>query len=139
MEDSISTKKLLIIFSSIVLSTVLIFANGFLIFADTLSRTISDATPASIDANGNQVILLKAKGGFEPRLSSILPNKPAVLRVDTSNTFDCSSTLSIPKLGINETLPSTGTKEFKIPPQTADTVIDGTCSMGMYNFKIIAQ
>lgn len=138
MEERLPLKNLTFIFGSVILSTVLIFVVVFLIFSGSDS-SFKDAIKATSDSNGNQVITLKAKNGFEPKISSIQANKSATLKVDTSNTYDCSSTISIPKLGISSVLPASGEKEFTIPPQMAGTVIDGTCSMGMYNFKIVAQ
>jgi hypothetical protein len=54
----------------------------------------------------------------------------------TNGTFDCSSSVKIPSLAIQKTLPPTGATDIDIPPQTAGTKLKGVCIMGMYNFEI---
>lgn len=86
--------------------------------------------------SGQQIIALTAKGGFSPAMSTAQAGVPSVLRVSTSGTFDCSSSISIPSLDYRGNLPPSGTTEIEIPAQVAGTTLNGTCSMGMYNFAI---
>jgi plastocyanin domain-containing protein len=61
---------------------------------------------------------------------------PTILKMDTQGTFDCSSSLTIPALGIMKALPPSGETEIEIPPQNAGTTMHGLCAMGMYNFAV---
>lgn len=87
-------------------------------------------------ANGTQVITVTAKGGYSPRKTSARANMPAILKVKTQGTFDCSSALTIPAIGYNKTLPASGETSIDIPAQKPGTTIEGFCAMGMYYFDI---
>lgn len=83
-----------------------------------------------------QILDLTAKGGYSPKIINAKASINTILRVKTAGTFDCSTALVIPKLGIRKNLPPTATTEIAIAPQQAGTSLKGTCSMGMYNFLI---
>jgi plastocyanin domain-containing protein len=138
MEET-SSKKTLLIFGSIIVTTVLLFGGVFVLLSgssDSKNGTQNKASVASTDSKGNQVIELTAKTGYTPKVSTAQANKPITLRVSTKGTYDCSSGVNIAKLGISKQLPADGTTDIQIPSQTAGTTINGTCSMGMYNFQI---
>lgn len=88
--------------------------------------------------NGKQIIEIKAKGGYQPRKSIAKAGIPTILRFDTSGTFDCSSSVRIPIMGISKALPQTGTTDIEIGIPQAIT-LQGTCGMGMYPFEINFQ
>lgn len=94
-----------------------------------------EGTSNSIE-DGKQIINLKAKVGYSPSLSTAKANTPTILRVKTAGTFDCSASITIPSIGIRKNLPPTGSSDIEIPEQEAGTILNGTCSMGMYNFSI---
>ncbi len=101
----------------------------------TSQLTDLDDTPlASID--GKQIINIKAKNGYTPYIIEAKANVDSILRVNTNNTFDCSLALRIPTLNVDQMLPITGNTDFNIPSQESGSEINGTCSMGMYSFKI---
>lgn len=87
-------------------------------------------------SKGVQFIDMTAKGGYSPKLIQAKANTPTTLRVTTNNTFDCSASLSIPSKSIHRSLPASGATEIDLGTQTAGAEINGTCAMGMYNFKI---
>lgn len=101
----------------------------------------SSAGQATVNANnvtvvdGKQIIEIKAKGGFEPSKSTAKAGIPTILRFNTSGTFDCSSSVRIPNLGISKNLPQSGSTDIDIGVQQASSVT-GTCEMGMYPFEI---
>ena len=105
------------------------------------SRNESSTGQATVNANnvtvvdGKQIIEIKAKGGFDPSKSVAKAGIPTVLRFETSGTFDCSSSVRIPNLGIGRNLPSSGSTDIDIGIQQASSV-QGTCGMGMYPFEI---
>jgi plastocyanin domain-containing protein len=86
--------------------------------------------------NGVQIINMKAKNGFTPSDIVAYANMPTILRVQTSNTIDCSNTVRIPKLGISQPLTFNGTTDINIPPAEKGQELVGTCGMAHYVFKI---
>ncbi len=115
---------------------------GFSQFSsDAVSQTDVSTVPGKPTGNvtivdGVQIITLTAKGGFEPRKSVAHKGVPTIIRFSTNNTFDCSSDVVIPSLGIRKVLPQTGMTDVAIGnPET--TRLTGTCGMGMYPFEVI--
>ena len=107
--------------------------------------TTRDATQGSetkeINSNvtvedGKQIVTISAKGGYLPEITEAKADMPTVLRVETKNTFDCSSTLLIPSMDYQKNLPPTGVTEVELPPQDVGSTFEGLCGMGMYRFKI---
>lgn len=127
-----STLRNLSVFLVIALLVLLFF--GFRENPSTSNTATPGATPEIIE--GKQILNLTAKGGYSPQIIEAKADIPTLLKVQTKSTFDCSAALVISDLKVNEILPPTGTKEIEIPAQKSGTVIDGTCSMGMYGFKI---
>lgn len=106
---------------------------GFLIFLSGSSRpSVGEVIP---QANA-QMVELKAKGGYFPQSQTAKANMPTTLRVKTDSTFDCSSALNIPSLGVRKNLPPSGSTDIAIPPQASGAKLKGTCSMGMYHFEV---
>jgi len=85
--------------------------------------------------NGKQIIEMTAKGGFYPQKSAAKAGMPTLLRVKTDGTFDCSSIVRIPSLGIKTFLPPTGTTDIDLGSPRA-TTLQGMCGMGMYSFEV---
>ncbi len=96
---------------------------------------VADAGNVSV-TDGKQVIEIGVKGGYSPKVSTAKANMPTVLRMTTNGTFDCSSGVTIPSLGIRQTLPPSGNTDIEVPAQKAGTTLDGVCVMGMYNFAV---
>jgi plastocyanin domain-containing protein len=88
--------------------------------------------------NGLQIVDLVAKGGYFPRTIQVQPNMPIKLKVETKNTFDCSSAFQIPNLKISKSLPPSGVTEFNIPALAPGQSLEGNCSMYMYRFTLKA-
>jgi plastocyanin domain-containing protein len=55
----------------------------------------------------------------------------------TKETYSCARGFVIPALNVDELLPASGTVVVDIPAQKTGTVIQFTCSMGMYTGEII--
>lgn len=85
---------------------------------------------------GVQYVNIKARGGYSPSVSVAQAGIPTKLNVKTNGTFDCSSFLVINELNYQGTLPQTGETEIDLGIHEPGTTLSGTCSMGMYNFKI---
>lgn len=86
--------------------------------------------------NSVQNITIKAGLGYSPNRISAKADVPTQLKVDTNNTYDCTAFINIPKLGIKEYLPPTGSTYFNIPPQAAGEEIEGYCGGDTYKFII---
>ncbi len=86
--------------------------------------------------DGKQVIDIRAKGGYSPRVVTAKAGVETLLRMNTSGTFDCSASLVIPKLSYQKFLQPEGTEDIVISAEQAQGTLQGLCSMGMYNFQI---
>ncbi|MSU74173.1 hypothetical protein EXS57_00135 [Candidatus Kaiserbacteria bacterium] len=107
----------------------------------TLNKTNIETSPTADNVSivdGQQIIEITAKGGYTPRTSTAKAGIPTILRFHTNGTFDCSSSIRIPSMGISKSLPSAGTVDIAIADPKAGPLI-GTCSMGMYPFEINFQ
>ena len=85
--------------------------------------------------NGTQMVEIRAKGGYNPRVSIAKAGVPTVLRFITSGTFDCSASIRIPSLGVSQILPQSGSTDVAIQNPAAG-ILQGTCGMGMYPFSV---
>ena len=104
------------------------------------SKSISSGDNSASENNvtivdGKQIIEIRAKGGYQPRISLAKAGIPTILRFNTSGTFDCSSSIRIPSLNISKILPQTGVTDIDLGTQKVGT-LQGTCGMGMYPFEI---
>jgi plastocyanin domain-containing protein len=125
--------------SIISIIVAIMFLGGVIVLSQPPSSGDSSAgsTPNNVSIiDGKQVIEITAKGGYSPRNTIAKANMPTVLKVKTNGTFDCSSGLSIPSIGYQEYLPSSGETLIEIPQQKENSTLQGLCSMGMYNFEI---
>ncbi len=124
------------------ISVGLVLGIGVLFFGDSLQRS----NPAPIDGEQNveirdgvQYIYIDAKGGYSPRVTAAKAGIPSKLIVNTEGTYDCSAALVIRSIEYQKVLPPTGEEEIDLGTLQAGTMVQGTCSMGMYNFVINAS
>jgi plastocyanin domain-containing protein len=96
---------------------------------------VTDAHNVTV-TDGKQIVEIGVKGGYSPKVSVAKAGMPTVLRMTTNATFDCSSALTIPSLGIRQMLPSSGDTDIEVPSQKAGTTLNGVCAMGMYHFAV---
>ncbi|QQS60840.1 MAG: cupredoxin domain-containing protein [Candidatus Moraniibacteriota bacterium] len=120
---------------------IVVFSLSFLLFRNnTIEKDIQVLTTSGESDNvfmegEKQIIHIKAKGGYTPRISKAKVNIQTILKVKTEGTFDCSSVITIPSMKISENLPPTGETEIDLGILEEGT-IQGTCGMGMYSFQI---
>ncbi len=119
---------------SVVLAIVLIGGAFMLSNKNKTEIPVVNANNVSI-VDGKQIIDLTAKGGYQPRKSIAQAGLPTILRVNTSGTFDCSASISIPNKKISKILPQTGITDIDLGVSVLGT-LQGTCGMGMYPFEI---
>ncbi len=103
----------------------------------TTAEAIAPANNVTI-VDGKQIITIQVKGGYTPKKSTAKLGVPTILRFTTNGTFDCTSGVRIPSMGISKTLPSTGTTDIDRGSPTVAT-LQGVCSMGMYPFEVDFQ
>lgn len=121
----------------------IVIAGGIIFGAFMLAKNNSQPdNPASVQnvtvVDGKQIIEIEARGGYSPRKSAAKAGVPTILRFKTSGTFDCSSSVRIPSLGVNKILPQSGTIDIDLGDQTSGR-LQGSCGMGMYPFEVDFQ
>ena len=107
----------------------------------TLNKPSAPNEPAADNVtivDGQQIIDITAKGGYTPRTSTAKAGIPTILRFHTNGTFDCSSYIRIPSMGVSKNLSSTGTFDIPISDPKAGPLV-GMCGMGMYPFQVNFQ
>lgn len=128
-----------ILFGIVVISVLLM---GGYIVKNILGSSQESKVPVARDnvsiVDGTQIILLTAKGGYLPAVSTVKAGMPTILRVNTTGTFDCSSAIRIPSLKVSQNLPVTGSTDVTLGTLSAGS-ISGNCGMGMYPFQIVVE
>ncbi len=118
---------------------VIFFGAAYLLTGGPAGAIQAPVTADNVSiVDGVQIVEITAKGGYQPRSSVAKAGLPTVIRFNTSGTFDCSTALRIPSLGISRTLARNGNTDVDIGTSKAET-LKGSCSMGMYRFEIDFQ
>ncbi|MCX6735617.1 MAG: cupredoxin domain-containing protein [Candidatus Parcubacteria bacterium] len=126
------TISLSIIIAGLIIAGAIFFSGG------SASKKESAPVQNAFIQDGKQTIEITAKGGFTPRTTVAKAGVPTVLKIKTEGTFDCSSVVSIPELGITKNLPNTSVTEIDLGVR-GPGILNGTCGMGMYPFEIDFQ
>jgi len=121
----------------LILAPLLLFIAILIVLRGGSASVPNGSNVAMVD--GKQIIQIDAKGGYAPRESVASANTPTAIDVRTNGTFDCSTALVLPRLGIKKSLPPSGDTMIDIPPQPAGTTLQGLCAMGMYSFSVKFQ
>ena len=109
---------------------------GAVLFTGVSSNAGGDAPANNVSVvDGTQIIEIRARGGYQPRVSAAKAGLPTIIRFQTNGTFDCSSSVRIPSLGISKLLPQTGTTDIDLGLAQAGK-LQGMCGMGMYFFEV---
>lgn len=117
----------------------LIIGIGILFFGGSKSSSENVSTESGQNVeikDGVQYVAIDAKGGYSPRVSTAQANIPTKLIVKTNGTYDCSAAFVIRSIGYQKVLPQTGEEIIDIGTPQSESSLQGTCSMGMYNFVI---
>jgi plastocyanin domain-containing protein len=122
-----------------IITVAFVIGLGIIFLGGSQNDTESASTQAGQNIeirDGVQYITIDAKGGYSPRITSAQAGVPTKLIVRTNGTFDCSSALMIRSIGYQKILPQTGEEIIDIGTSQAGSSVQGTCSMGMYNFVV---
>lgn len=126
------TTAILIILAAALIGGAVMFSGGK---GSSGNATTDPVNNVSI-VDGKQIITIKAKGGYYPKVTTAKAGLPTVIKMETQGTFDCSSAISIPSLNYRTNLPASGETSIPVPAQQAGTNMRGLCAMGMYNFQV---
>lgn len=125
--------------ASIIITLGLVAGIGIIFFGGTKSDTgsVSNQAVQNVEVrDGVQYVTIEAKGGYSPKVSTAKAGIPTKLVIKTDGTYDCSSSLVIRSVGFQKILPQTGEEVIDLGTPEAGTPLQGTCSMGMYNFVV---
>jgi len=125
---------LLIIVAFIVSSSGNNGASGITGGVNGTGETDSNASNVTV-VDGKQIIEIDVRGGYNPSKSIAKAGIPTSIRFKTRGTFDCSSSIRIASLNVNQILPQTGSTDIDVGSQAAG-ILNGTCGMGMYRFEV---
>jgi plastocyanin domain-containing protein len=118
-----------------VLVVALLIGGAVLLTGNSSPAPVAVAINNVSQIDGKQIIDVQVKGGYTPKRTTAKAGVPTILRFNTNGTFDCSSAVRIPSIGISKNLPPSGTIEIDLgTPQVA--ILQGVCAMGMYSFQI---
>ena len=112
------------------------FIGGAIIISIGTPEQSSPSVNNVVIEGGKQIITIKAKGGYYPKITNAKAGLAAVLKMDTVGTFDCSSAVSIPSLSYRKNLAPSAETLIDVPPQKPNTKLQGLCAIGMYSFTI---
>ena len=112
-----------------------------LAFNNLTSGLAAAPTPQATSAaafNMDGILQLSVENnGYFPRTLHAKADTALKLALVTDKTMSCARDFVIPALRVYQLLPTSGTTLVDIPPQTAGSVLNFTCSMGMYSGQIV--
>ncbi len=119
--------------ASIIVTLGLAISIGIIFFGG--SKQVAQIQNVEI-IDGIQYVTIEAKGGYSPSVSTAKAGIPTKLVIKTDSTFDCSLALVIRSIGYQKVLSQTGEETIDLGTPEEGTPLQGTCSMGMYSFKV---
>lgn len=123
----------IIITTGLIVSSAIFFMGGS---PDDSTSTLTQAEQNVEIRDGIQYVTINAKGGYSPLTSTAKSGLPTKLIMKTNGTYDCSSALVIRSISYQKILSPTGEEVIDIGVLEAGESLQGTCSMGMYNFSV---
>ena len=121
--------------------TAAVIIGGAIVFSSKGSSSpVADTAQANnvTVVDGKQIIDVSVKGGYHPKVSTAKAGIPTTLRFSTNGSYDCSTSVRIPSMGISKSLPPSGSTDIDLgSPQVA--TLQGVCGMGMYSFEVNFQ
>jgi len=121
--------------SAFIIVIALLIFGFFVLTSDKLSPNNEASSNNVSMIDGKQIVEIKARGGYTPMRSIAKAGIPTIIRFNTESTFDCSSSVRIPELGISRSLPLSGITDIELQSNQIG-LLKGSCGMGMYPFEI---
>jgi sulfite exporter TauE/SafE len=106
----------------------------------SFSRTYNSVVVAISDSiNGVQsgFVINVTDDGYSPIVLHLPADTPVSIEWVTEETLTCARSVVVPGLDYHEILPPTGRVRFDIPAQEKGTVLNYSCSMGMYPSQLV--
>ena len=100
-------------------------------------NTISFSLSGSGGSTQSGFTINVTENGYSPIVLHLPANKPVTIDWVTENTQTCARSVVIPGLNYQHILPSTGSIKLDITAQQKDTVLNYSCSMGMYPSQLV--
>lgn len=100
------------------------------------SQPVAPGPNVADTTDGDVLTVNVVNSGYQPSVLHAPADKPLRLSLVTNKTRGCARAFTIPALGLEELLPTTGTVTIDLPAQKAGTVLRFSCSMGMYTGQI---
>ncbi len=101
----------------------------------TATAATANAAPA---VAGQDVYVVRVENsGYNPSVLHLAADRPVTLNWVTQGTRSCARAVVVPSLNYEKLLPASGQTALNIPAQTKGTVIEYSCSMGMYFGKLV--
>jgi cytochrome c biogenesis protein CcdA len=101
-----------------------------------VAAPIQDFGPSAAPA-GETIEISVSNEGYSPAITYAPSETPIQLELITQDTYSCALAFVIPSLRIERMLPPTGTTTIDLPAQKQGSVLNYSCSMGMYTGQII--
>jgi uncharacterized protein len=98
---------------------------------------LSAPTAVPAEAGQNAYVVNVGNNGYSPNVLHLAAEKQVTLNWVTQGTHSCALSVVVPGLNYQKILPSTGQIGLSIPAQKRGTVIEYSCSMGMYFGKLV--
>ena len=95
------------------------------------------AAPAS--AQSSVVMINVSNSGYQPTRVKAPAGKPIQLVMVSKDVQSCARAFVIPALNLFKVLPAAGETVLNLPAQPAGSLLQFTCSMGMYNGVIVFE
>ncbi|MHB1330771.1 MAG: cupredoxin domain-containing protein [Minisyncoccota bacterium] len=122
--------------ASIIITVAIVVGIGIIFLGQSNRNSDSTQSVQNVEIrDGIQYVIIAARGGYSPRVSTAQANIPTKLVVKTNGTYDCSAALVIKSIGYQKILPQTGEEVIDLGTPQAGS-LKGICSMGMYNFSV---
>ena len=121
----------------IIITIALAIGIGIIFLGGSKNNTETGALAQNVEIkDGIQYVMVNAKGGYSPKVSTAKAGIPTKLVMKTNGTYDCSASLVIRSLGFQKILAQTGEEIIDLGAPKSGQSLQGLCSMGMYNFSI---
>ncbi len=95
------------------------------------------SSPAAANSNNDSYTVNVIDSGYQPKVLHLAANRSVNLNWVTKNVHSCALSVVVPGLNYQKVLPSSGQVSLQVPAQGKGTVMQYSCSMGMYTGQLV--
>lgn len=122
---------------SLIVVTILIGISLILTSGNNQIKGEDSEQNSVVIIDGIQIInVIANSNGYTPKSVIAKSGINTTLRMTSQNTYGCERSFRIPSMDINQLLPVEGSVDINLGIPDKGEDIFGSCSMGMYTFKI---